>query len=109
MKRFGVLSFLFLAVVLIKIEAQVEKEWWKHATFYQIYPRSLMDSDADGIGDLRGNRNIEKFNSTFRTSAIWLPTGIISKMEHLKEIGMDACWLSPIFASPQVDTSTFFP
>lgn len=36
--------------------------------------------------------------------AIQLPTGIISKMEHLDEIGMDACWLSPIFASPQVDT-----
>lgn len=58
MGRIGILSFVLLAVVLIKIEAQVEKEWWKHATFYQIYPRSFMDTNGNGKGDLRGNRNI---------------------------------------------------
>lgn len=58
------------------------KEWWEYATFYQIYPRSFKDSDGDGIGDLKG---------------------ITSKLNHLKELGMDALWLSPMFASPQVD------
>lgn len=50
--------------------------------FYQIYPRSFKDSDGDGIGDLNG---------------------ITSKLEYLKEIGVTATWLSPIFASPMVD------
>lgn len=62
--------------------AEVKKDWWETAQFYQIYPRSFMDSDGDGIGDLNG---------------------ITSKLEYLKEIGVTAAWLSPIFASPMVD------
>lgn len=59
-----------------------EVEWWQHAKFYQIYPRSFQDSDGDGIGDLKG---------------------ITSRLPHLKYLGFDAIWLSPIFKSPQVD------
>lgn len=57
-------------------------DWWKHATFYQIYPRSFEDSNNDGIGDLQG---------------------IINKLDHFIDAGVDAVWLSPIFKSPQVD------
>jgi alpha-glucosidase len=56
--------------------------WWKHGVFYQIYPRSFMDSDGDGIGDLQG---------------------IIERLDYLVELGVDAIWISPIFASPMVD------
>ncbi|BFG05993.1 maltase A1 [Drosophila madeirensis] len=58
------------------------KDWWETAEFYQIYPRSFMDSDGDGIGDLNG---------------------ITSKLEYLKDLGVTAAWLSPIFTSPMVD------
>ena len=56
--------------------------WWKEAVFYQIYPRSFMDSNGDGIGDLRG---------------------IIEKLDYLKDLGVNALWLSPIYDSPQDD------
>ncbi len=56
--------------------------WYKDAVVYQIYPRSFCDSDGDGIGDLRG---------------------IISKLDYLQELGVDAVWLSPIYASPNED------
>lgn len=59
-----------------------QKDWYQHATFYQIYPRSFMDSDGDGIGDL---------------------PGITSKMKYLADIGIDATWLSPPFKSPLRD------
>ncbi|KAH8355094.1 hypothetical protein KR093_005410, partial [Drosophila rubida] len=62
--------------------ADHSKDWWETAQFYQIYPRSFMDSDGDGIGDLNG---------------------ITSKLEYLKELGVTAAWLSPIFKSPMVD------
>ncbi|XP_073812676.1 maltase A3-like [Musca autumnalis] len=62
--------------------SEVSKDWWETAQFYQIYPRSFKDSDGDGIGDLKG---------------------ITSKLEYLKDIGVTAAWLSPIFASPMVD------
>ncbi|XP_043654677.1 maltase A3 [Drosophila teissieri] len=57
-------------------------DWWQTAQFYQIYPRSFKDSDGDGIGDLNG---------------------ITSKLEYLKDLGITAAWLSPIFKSPMVD------
>ena len=60
----------------------INNDWWKDALIYQVYPRSLMDSNGDGIGDLNG---------------------IISKLSHIKDIGADALWLSPIYNSPQVD------
>lgn len=61
-----------------------ETEWYETTIFYQIYPRSFMDSDykMDGVGDLKG---------------------ITSKLEHLKESGIGATWLSPIFSSPMED------
>lgn len=60
----------------------IQKAWWKEAVFYQIYPRSFKDSNGDGIGDLQG---------------------IISKLDYLKELGIDAIWLSPIYDSPNDD------
>ena len=57
-------TFCYLLVVtflVVNIQAQSEQEWWKHATFYQIYPRSFMDSDGNGIGDLKGE-NFAQFS-----------------------------------------------
>ena len=60
----------------------MEKKWWKEAVAYQIYPRSFMDSNNDGIGDLRG---------------------IISKLDYLKELGIDVIWICPMYKSPNDD------
>ncbi|KAA0762837.1 alpha-glucosidase [Bacillus sp. SH5-2] len=60
----------------------MEKQWWKESVVYQIYPRSFMDSNGDGIGDLRG---------------------IISKLDYLKELGINVIWLSPVYESPNDD------
>ncbi len=60
----------------------MQKTWWKESVVYQIYPRSFMDSDSDGIGDLRG---------------------IIQKLDYLKELGVDVVWLSPVYKSPNDD------
>jgi alpha-glucosidase len=57
-------------------------QWWQNAVFYEIYPRSFADSNNDGVGDLKG---------------------IASKLDYLKELGVDAIWISPCFPSPQVD------
>src|SRR5512146_3188496 len=57
-------------------------KWWQKAVFYQIYPRSFADSDGDGIGDLRG---------------------ITSRLDYLKDLGIDAIWLSPHYPSPLFD------
>lgn len=59
-----------------------ESSWWKSAVVYQIYPRSFADSNADGIGDI---------------------PGIISKLDYLKDLGVDVIWLSPAYKSPQDD------
>ncbi|XP_053675015.1 maltase 2-like [Anopheles nili] len=59
-----------------------DADWWQRTVFYQIYPRSFMDSDGDGVGDLRG---------------------ITTRLAHLKDAGIGATWLSPIFRSPMVD------
>jgi oligo-1,6-glucosidase len=69
-------------VVVVKNSPEVDKKWWKEAVIYQIYPRSFKDSDGDGIGDLKG---------------------IISKLDYLKSLGIDAIWLSPIYESPNDD------
>ena len=58
------------------------QKWWQKAVFYQIYPRSFADGNGDGIGDL---------------------AGMISKLDYLEELGVDAIWLSPHFPSPYVD------
>ena len=60
----------------------VRPAWWKEAVIYQIYPRSFCDSNGDGIGDLKG---------------------ILSKLDYLKSLGVDALWLSPIYDSPNDD------
>lgn len=57
-------------------------QWWQHAVFYEVYPRSFADSNNDGIGDLNG---------------------ITSKLDYLKQLGVDAIWITPCFPSPQVD------
>ena len=61
---------------------KITQKWWKEAVFYQIYPRSFCDANGDGIGDIQG---------------------IISKLDYLKELGIDALWLSPIYDSPNDD------
>jgi alpha-glucosidase len=58
------------------------RPWYQHAVFYEIYPRSFMDSNGDGIGDLNG---------------------IASKLDYLQALGVDAIWIAPCFPSPQVD------
>lgn len=57
-------------------------KWWQNAVVYQIYPRSFQDSNGDGIGDIQG---------------------IISRLDYLQELGIDAVWLSPVYASPNDD------
>jgi alpha-glucosidase len=57
-------------------------EWWQHAVFYEVYPRSFADSNNDGVGDVKG---------------------ITSKLDYLKQLGVDALWITPCFPSPQVD------
>ena len=63
-------------------DAQTARRWWKEAVVYQIYPRSFMDSDGDGVGDL---------------------PGIISKLDYIAALGVDVVWLCPHYASPNVD------
>ncbi|KAB2492885.1 glycoside hydrolase family 13 protein [Priestia endophytica] len=60
----------------------MKKQWWKEAVAYQIYPRSFMDSNGDGIGDIKG---------------------ILSKLDYLKELGIDVIWISPVYKSPNDD------
>jgi len=56
--------------------------WWKHGVIYQVYPRSFQDSDGDGVGDL---------------------AGLVSRLDYLAELGVDAIWLSPVYCSPMAD------
>ena len=56
--------------------------WWKHAVIYEMYPRSFQDSNGDGIGDING---------------------ITSRLDYLKDLGIDAIWITPMYPSPQVD------
>lgn len=60
----------------------MQRQWWKEAVVYQIYPRSFMDANGDGIGDLQG---------------------IISKLDYLQELGVSVIWLSPVYKSPNDD------
>ena len=60
----------------------MNRKWWKEAVIYQIYPRSFMDSNGDGIGDLRG---------------------IINKLDYIKSLGVNTVWLSPCYPSPGDD------
>ena len=59
-----------------------DRDWWKSAVVYQVYPRSFADSDGDGVGDIRG---------------------IIGKLDYLERLGVDVVWLSPVYTSPMAD------
>ncbi|KAK2732196.1 maltase [Colletotrichum kahawae] len=61
---------------------KADRAWWKDAVIYQIYPASFKDANGDGLGDV---------------------PGIISKVDYLKDLGVDVVWVSPMYASPQVD------
>jgi oligo-1,6-glucosidase len=81
-------QIIIILLMSITVQSQekapnnLEKKWWKEAVIYQIYPRSFKDSDGDGVGDLKG---------------------IISKLDYIKSLGIDAVWLNPIYASPNDD------
>ncbi|MGG7619534.1 glycoside hydrolase family 13 protein [Bacillus coreaensis] len=60
----------------------MNKKWWKESVAYQVYPRSFMDSNGDGIGDLKG---------------------LTSKLDYIKDLGIDVIWLSPMYKSPNDD------
>jgi alpha-glucosidase len=79
-----VACLLFACVTLIAAQhVHEDKDWWENAVFYQVYPRSFKDSNKnDGIGDIRG---------------------IIDKLDHLVELGVDGFWMNPVFVSPMKD------
>ena len=56
--------------------------WWKHAVIYEIYPRSFQDSNGDGVGDING---------------------ITQRLDYLRDLGVDAIWITPMYPSPQID------
>lgn len=83
------LVLILLAICPAAIFAQTDSineankpTWWKEAVIYQLYPRSFKDSDGDGIGDLKG---------------------ILSQLDYIKSLGIDAIWLNPIYSSPNDD------
>jgi alpha-glucosidase len=79
-------AVLWLAALAVPAQTKenvvAKRLWYQHAVFYEIYPRSFMDSTGDGIGDLNG---------------------IAAKLDYLKALGVDAIWIAPCFPSPQVD------
>jgi len=80
-----VLLWLGMAAGAWAQKSTVDEEghpWWKHAVFYEIYPRSFADSNNDGVGDL---------------------PGITSRLDYLKWLGVDAIWIAPMYPSPEVD------
>ncbi|MGC1684468.1 MAG: alpha-glucosidase, partial [Candidatus Acidiferrales bacterium] len=89
LKLIALISGLFICLSIIVPGAWAQKaidaeghQWWQHAVFYEIYPRSYADSNNNGFGDLNG---------------------ITSKLDYLKALGVDAIWITPCFPSPQVD------
>ena len=62
--------------------SEANREWWKSAVVYQVYPRSFADSNGDGIGDL---------------------PGLLRHLDHIAGLGVDVVWLSPVYRSPQRD------
>jgi len=82
--------FILVAISALAITSPAQKissdprghEWWKHSVFYEIYPRSFADSNNDGIGDIKG---------------------IDAHLDYLRDLGVDAIWITPCYPSPQVD------
>ena len=70
------------SISIVEPDVVVDKDWWRGAVIYQIYPRSYQDSNHDGVGDL---------------------AGIKDRLEHIAELGADAVWISPFFKSPMKD------
>ena len=66
----------------MKMLDKSKRGWWENAVFYELYPKSFQDTNGDGVGDIRG---------------------IINRLDYLQELGIDAIWLCPVCASPQVD------
>ena len=80
------LLYIYLSRLCKRLHSEgdilMKKIWWKEAVGYQIYPRSFKDSNGDGIGDLNG---------------------IISKLDYLKDLGIDVIWICPMYKSPNDD------
>ncbi len=77
----GIGMFPLRAKSQVKLDAEGH-QWWQHAVFYEIYPRSFADTNNNGIGDLNG---------------------ITEKLDYLRDLGIDAIWITPCYPSPQVD------
>jgi alpha-glucosidase len=82
-------AILFVLVTSYSLQLRAQNavdaeghQWWQHAVFYEIYPRSFADSNNDGVGDLNG---------------------ITAKLDYLHDLGVDAIWITPCYPSPQVD------
>lgn len=73
---------LILVFVLFSAAAESKEPWWQKAVIYEIYPRSFADTNGDGIGDLNG---------------------ITRRLDYLRDLGVDAIWITPFYASPQID------
>jgi alpha-glucosidase len=71
-----------VAAMVVPAGADGHDSWWRHAVIYEIYPRSFQDSNGDGIGDING---------------------ITSRLDYLKDLGIDAIWITPMYPSPGVD------
>ena len=82
----SILLLLVLTAWSLPLPAQTSSSaagpWWKHAVIYELYPRSFQDTDGDGVGDLNG---------------------ITSRLDYLKDLGVDAIWITPAYPSPQID------
>ena len=78
-----VLFLVLLSTITGYAQANATSDpWWKHAVIYEIYPRSFQDTNGDGIGDING---------------------ITSRLDYLKDLGIDAIWITPMYPSPQID------
>ncbi len=73
---------IFSSISVVEPDVAIDKDWWRGAVIYQIYPRSYQDSNNDGIGDLAGIRD---------------------RLQHIADLGADAIWISPFFKSPMKD------
>src|SRR5579871_6831293 len=71
-----------IVLAFFYFEGASSAAWYDHAVIYEIYPRSFADSNGDGVGDLNG---------------------ITSRLDYLKQLGVDAIWLTPCYPSPQAD------
>ena len=80
------MKFIRVTAILLLIcqikATSLDREWWRHATIYEIYLKSFQDSNGDGIGDFKG---------------------VTSKLDYLVDIGVDTVWITPFYPSPMAD------